>query len=422
MYHTATDSSSLMLLICWACLSVEAYICPVYRTVFPTYDQFRSVFVLMGFTFVDGLLDVVRAGSPPALSFFESLPSAIPRHAWGVYVLVLKKPGYKSLIYVGSGTEAKTGIRSRLRDHATRRTVPSGVEKAYAAGYTISHSAVLAHCPLPSAANVPLFRLVVLALEAAFSCFFWAMRSRTKSYSFDNVCPWSRDAFTYGGLCSHSSLMESTYGLDFTAEELEAMAATSAQHKRDYDRAYGANLRANPTEAYKESQRAGRAKHAPKLKINQQAAVQNKTYHCDVCNVSCRDNASLELHNKSPRHIQRADRGTGDWECAPCNLSFKYKSAWDIHVKSKTHLRIIGDDELKGYGKYYCDPCNVGFTLPGQWEAHIKTGGHIRKTGAPAPDPEDKKFHCTTCDKRFGYQSHYDAHCRTQKHIKKTST
>jgi hypothetical protein len=46
------------------------------------------------------------------------------------------------------------------------------------------------------------------AIEAAFSFHFWAMKRTDVDYGIGDCCPWPLDAFTYHGLCSHSSLDE----------------------------------------------------------------------------------------------------------------------------------------------------------------------------------------------------------------------
>ena len=59
----------------------------------------------MDLAFAPGLLEL---STPPPLrliiSWFEALPDEIPGDVWGIYVLVLKRPGYSVLLYIGSAT------------------------------------------------------------------------------------------------------------------------------------------------------------------------------------------------------------------------------------------------------------------------------------------------------------------------------
>ena len=53
-------------------------------------------------------LDSWMLSTPPPLrvttSWFEALPDEIPRDIWGIYSLVLKRPGYPVLLYIRSAT------------------------------------------------------------------------------------------------------------------------------------------------------------------------------------------------------------------------------------------------------------------------------------------------------------------------------
>jgi hypothetical protein len=49
-------------------------------------------------SFCPGLLDAIQAAGPPAVSFFQNTPTH-GRRRWGVYCLVLEKPGHIPLIY-----------------------------------------------------------------------------------------------------------------------------------------------------------------------------------------------------------------------------------------------------------------------------------------------------------------------------------
>jgi hypothetical protein len=154
--------------------------------------------------------------------------------------------------------------------------------------------------------------------------------------------PWPRSThdFDYDGLCSHSSFCEGDIeSLGLSAEDLKAAADVIKEKNRLYGLEYARKLRANPTDKYIAGQQANRLKQAPTTRQRQREAVATKKYHCDVCNVSCRDMASLVRHNKTPRHDKKTRMGDADYECLFCNKSFRYKSDYTLHCTAKSHIR-----------------------------------------------------------------------------------
>jgi len=326
---------------CFAACNVVTYINPRFRLVLHSRDAVAALFLLAQVQFCAGLLDVVYSLTAPPLSWFESLSSVIPINTWGVYALILKKAGYDDLLYIGSGCAANRGLRVRIHEHKTGACSPVNVKLALEFGYEITHIALLAYCDIPPPAHIPRIRTLIVALEAVFTGLFWAVDP--SKGDLGHLCAWGEHAFEWLGLATHSPLVEGFGGneadLDFTAEELEEMARAVKEKNAKYQYDYQRALRANPTEQYRETQKANRIKQAPATKARQQEAVENKTYHCEVCGVSCRDAASLRLHNHSPRHISRVERSGADtWDCDYCHISFKYKSALKAHQLSKTHI------------------------------------------------------------------------------------
>src|SRR5262249_52640376 len=151
----------------------------------------------------------------------------------------LKKQGFPPLLYIGSGTGAAQGVRSRLYEHMRKYQIPHYIVKAYRDGYEVTHTTLLAYCPIPAPADIPTFRHVVVTLEAALCSVFWPMFHRDKSYGFDHLCPWPRETFEWNGLCSHSPLLELVHGnVNLTPEQLEDMAAATRENARRRSRQY----------------------------------------------------------------------------------------------------------------------------------------------------------------------------------------
>ncbi|WPB00865.1 uncharacterized protein RHO25_005485 [Cercospora beticola] len=126
--------------------------------------------------FCPGLLEVLQSATPPLTSWFEDLPTDIPESSWGIYCVVLRKPGPVPLLYFGSGTGvSREGVKTRLRNclgpHLS--SLPSWVKAVLNDGYLIVHVALLAHCPIPTVVLIPVLRYFMVCLEAALPRVWW---------------------------------------------------------------------------------------------------------------------------------------------------------------------------------------------------------------------------------------------------------
>ncbi|MCJ1443047.1 MAG: Protein kinase C-like 1 [Stictis urceolatum] len=205
--------------------------------------------------FCTGLFDVLQASSPPSIDWFLSLPSAgSPDLVWGVYIMILWKPGHRYILYVGSETLFVGCVRARFREY-NRGELPRYVTEALRNGYTIKKKALLATRPITQAAKLPVYRVVLLALEAIFACYFWAMYKRDHDYGFNHLCLWPLDSFTYDGACSHSPLKEGfERELDLSEVELQQIADDIKAKNIEYGRKYHKNQRIDATSKFKAAQ------------------------------------------------------------------------------------------------------------------------------------------------------------------------
>lgn len=65
---------------------------------------------------------------------------------------------------------------------------------------------------LPKPTDIPISRLLILALESAFAFMFWAMQTVNTDYAMSHICLWDRETLLWDSLCSHSSLKEGARG------------------------------------------------------------------------------------------------------------------------------------------------------------------------------------------------------------------
>lgn len=63
------------------------------QSLLPDSDAFQKAAREQPLSLAPGLTDVLKSGKPPSLDFFKSLPGCTKRHQWGIYVLVLERPG-----------------------------------------------------------------------------------------------------------------------------------------------------------------------------------------------------------------------------------------------------------------------------------------------------------------------------------------
>ena len=120
------------------------------------------------------------------------------------------------------------------------------------------------------------------------------------------------------GLCSHCSLIEGVTGdFSLSAEELEALATkreairaekraiiSSNYHYRQMETNYDEYL-----DGMRERSRKRRTEKRKELREwerqNRANHVVKKTYHCNLCNTTCRSSSDLVEHERSDKHLQK---------------------------------------------------------------------------------------------------------------------
>ena len=88
--------------------------------------------------------------------------------------------------------------------------------------------------------------------------------------------------------------------------------------------------RANNPETQRKSQAARAAK-----------ALDEKSYHRKLCDLSFTMKHSFDDHLKSAKHCRKSTESTNPFRCTPCNLGFLNISNLRRHNKSERHLRNV---------------------------------------------------------------------------------
>jgi len=369
-FSSAAITFEYVIWLVWLCLSGTSSKVkhPIYGVVFPALDVLDQFAAGLFLTFATGLLDMLQSDCPPSIDYFKGLPSD-GKGFWGVYALVLEKPGCPPLLYIGSGTSYTGGVHRRFTQYQRHEELPKYVIRALSEGYTISHVGLLAWCPIPTSARLRT-RVFFLALEATFSTLLWATNNRDKSYGMPLLCKWTRASLRYAGLISHSPLIEGIRGEDdsLTSEEIEVLEIefqarrqlakkVLLQKRVDFKRDHFAEWQATrrrywanrDLELYAATRRRTRAK-----------ALKEERFACKICGSTFADSRELNIHNLTPKHVNNvagtrpiskaADQKTaarrnaakeaGEFRCKICpkakSMDSQYKL--DRHYKTKKHI------------------------------------------------------------------------------------
>ncbi|KPM39959.1 Carbamoyl-phosphate synthase arginine-specific large chain [Neonectria ditissima] len=355
MAFTAASIFQFVMLATWTCLSDTPF--SQKNTLFARFltsqEALEAIASSASLAFAPGLFEVVQSTVPPTLQYFKNLPRKISRR-WGIYAIVLEKSGCRPKLYIGSGTAAVMGVGNRFQQYDAGILLPLYVEKAMDDQYTITHKGLLCWIPTPTAALIPVNRVLMFALEATLAYMFWAMKARNGDYGMGHICLWDRTTLEYDGLCSHCSLNEGIYGdFELSPEQFEAQLlkreqkrlimkaenATNHHYKQmvvNYDEYIG---KANERVARSRANNPGRDRKHQADRVAH--ALRAKTFHCVRCDLSFGTKQSLQDHEKTPKHIRKEFEKDNPFVCRPCNLGFHNQSNLTRHEKSLRHGRNV---------------------------------------------------------------------------------
>lgn len=303
----------------WACFITtrEDQRHPVFNNTILNNGVLGELISRMSWEFAPGFFDVLQAQTPPSTAFFKSLPT-VQKKQWGIYLILLQKPGCPDQIYIGSGTDARSSSAARLVQYDTDHHVPRFVKRALQDQYIITHKGILCSSPIPSPDLVPITRVLFVATEAACTFALWAIKQGKKAPSYaymSDLCPWDLDSLPYVGLCSHNPLHEAVPGdHGFSAEELLAQASIIMERRARYQVQWRENEKVNNPVHYRERRREGRRlyieRHPERDRENQRRtirkAVEEKSHYCNICEHAYTKPCYLRKHLETRKHARKA--------------------------------------------------------------------------------------------------------------------
>jgi hypothetical protein len=105
---------------------------------------FHQTYSALQVVFNPSIAAAVTSDTPPPIEFFLGLP-APQACTWAVYVLVFLDNDVNHLLYIGSGTDAISGVKARTNNYAnkTHPMLPRFVRQAFDRGCKLLHIGML---------------------------------------------------------------------------------------------------------------------------------------------------------------------------------------------------------------------------------------------------------------------------------------
>ncbi|KAL2134021.1 hypothetical protein VTI74DRAFT_1185 [Chaetomium olivicolor] len=418
----------LVMLVAWACLDDTPFNQknPLFARFFKHQDDIEQLAQQLPLCFCAGLFDILTSGSTPPIRFFRSLPLG-PDLCWGIYAVLLEKPGSRPRLYIGSGTASGTptacGVRLRLKQYDDGFLIPVHVQSALDDGYSITNKGLLCWAIRPAAALQPVTRLLFVLLESNFTYMFWAMKARRGDCGMGHLCFWNRSELEYDGVCTHPALSEGVHGeFSMSPEELEAYAREKEEKrlmlKRENNSSWHYKKMAENYADYidqaHERVKRSRANNPGRNAANQmkhiEAARAEGRYRCELCDLVFGTKQSLDNHLMTPKHLRKSKEHLNPFRCVPCNLGYHNKSNLTRHEKTQRHR-----DNLKVFlEKQKLSPKEEKFPLEREDKSSIKfyfNKAQIssnEKLTPPAYNPETTSTDFDMADKLYFEELSYE--------------
>ena len=344
MVFQADTLLQLVLLIIWNVLTDTRPSSkqPHFAKYIPTQATLELLASCVSLVFAPGLFEVMQAATPPTVQYFKTLPTLSdddPIKRWAVYLLVLERAHCRTRIYIGSGTHASQGVRHRMGQYSKKVLLPAYVAKALEEGYSITHQGSLCWIDLPSVGLVLKIRLLFLALEAAFTYIFWAIRTvnSENDYYMGHICLWDRATLEYDGLCTHCCLGEAIFGnYELSERELE-------EHHDDKKR----KIREVKTKDMRKRRALNPQKFRDQDRTRKTGIVKKKDFYCALCKISLDGDYALQKHNSSVKHLKKAEYLKKPHVCTLCSWGCDRLGHYNQHLTSVRHLKMKVEAEAE---------------------------------------------------------------------------
>lgn len=355
-------------------ITVEApkwYINPDFQTVLADQSKFDDLAEACNLQLPSEVEALLNCPEPPDVETLLALP-APPRSSFGVYAVIMTKPGKRSRLYVGSGTDVAVGVLGRSRAYRPNSTAALGqhIYTALKHGFTFAHVGILCHMATPRTGLVPRARAFVLAAEGAFALLLHAAFRKEMDVKLDHLQLWDRTAVEWDPLCGHLPFSEPIRGdLEQTEEELELAATRRRARRAANTRKYVAKRKAEDLDGY---------------------LAEARQYKNDW------NEENRDQYNKTAERTRNKAKALERFFCDDCEIPFATDFALKKHKNSQTHKDTIAGIKKPPMQKgsiaraavssraisnrdFFCSVCTKPF--PNDWslQRHLKTDLHKRK-------------------------------------------
>lgn len=294
------------------------------QSLLPDSDAFQKAAREQPLSLAPGLTDVLKSGKPPSLDFFKSLPGCTKRHQWGIYVLVLERPGSKAKIYIGSGTHAVDRLKARCRGYKSG-TGPwsKHTRTAMKDGYRLSSFGLLCWIDLPSPTQELRQRARMLVLESVMAINFNACRETIVDKLYiEDFYLWDRADTDWEPLFGHLSITEKV-ARNGRLSDAELLAAAASRKERNRAK----------SQRYRKRKRKREEDEVEYLERN---LAQHQAWSA----------ANPGRVNQIAQATKQRAKDSGRFVCGPCNnKAFASDFSLKEHYNTKKHKRAVADSQ-----------------------------------------------------------------------------
>lgn len=351
---------------------------PVYPHILTQETAFDKINAECPLTCAPGLLETLKFPTPPSLEFFRSLPSPPVEPVWGLYLMLLEKPGCDARLYGGSGTRYSGGVQVRLRDYDKQELLPRLVKHYLALGYKITHRGLVCWCPIPSEFTSGTVRVRMIALEATLGYIFATVPESSVDDIWGDLWPWDRSLVTWKPLCTHTAFNERPKGThDMTEEEFvsfnEERRRINKIKANERSVSHRAKTRAQDLRGYLDrtlQNRMAWQQRNPERVLEIAASVRarnlaSKKFFCETCQQALQSSHALKKHQDSKLHKEQVRLAAGG---KPKTVSAEVLKSRDRVAKHKLSKQ------------HYCVICDMAFNIKGHLNRHLKSAKHAKKS------------------------------------------
>ncbi|KAI8943450.1 hypothetical protein NX059_001459 [Plenodomus lindquistii] len=313
---------------------------------------------LLGCVFDSSLMPILCSGRPPSIQQIKSMTGIRQddpfwRGKWGVYIVVLEKPGCRPKLYVGSSVDSQAGLFGRVAVYFTLYSpkLPKYVYLATQKDWEVTYVAVPFYFTKPTTAMLLGFaQTLVLSVKHTLTFRLWTMVGRWKNCT--SLALWKREDQEYDGANNHSCMREGHSMEEATPEEIEQDLRERKERNYAQHRIY----KANNKEKVRAVQKVWDEEHAEERKIKKRKWNDENADHV----------------REYGRELAKRNKEEERFVCEGCEKPFANKTELERHRNSEVACKPKRDAARTA--RLTCGGCGEVFAQMANLERHHATG------------------------------------------------